>query len=109
MRQAKLITSAYYFLKLHLHHFSKIKIMKKSQNSKNRGLSYYFCLVIEGSESGSGSVPRTNGSGHGSGRPKNIPYRYRTDLGSATLLFYGDSGFSGPDPKTDPIRIRTRK
>ncbi len=29
------------------------------------------------------------------------PKTYRTDLGSATLLFYGDSGFSGPDPKTD--------
>ncbi len=41
---------------------------KKSQNSMNQGFSYYFCLMIEGS----GSVPLTNGSGFGSGRPKNI-------------------------------------
>jgi hypothetical protein len=45
-----------YFLKVHLHHFSKIKVIKKSQNSRNHCFSYYFCL-IEGSESG---------------RPKNI-------------------------------------
>ncbi len=36
-----------------------------SQNSRNQGFSYYFCLIIEGS----GSVPLTNGSG--SRRPKN--------------------------------------
>ena len=51
----------------------------KSQNSRNHGFSYYFCLMIEGSVSragsgsvsraGSGSVPLTNGSG--SRRPKN--------------------------------------
>jgi hypothetical protein len=29
------IFSAYDFLKLHLHHFSKIKIQKESQNSRN--------------------------------------------------------------------------
>ncbi len=32
---------------------------KKSQNSRNQGFSYYFCLMIEGS--GSGSVPLTKG------------------------------------------------
>jgi hypothetical protein len=37
---------------------------KKSQNSRNKGFSNYFCLMIKGS----GSVPLTNGSG--SGRPK---------------------------------------
>jgi hypothetical protein len=60
--------SAYYgtFLKVHLHHFSKIKVIKKSQNRRNQGVFYYFCLMIEGS----GSVPLTNGSG--SRRPKNI-------------------------------------
>ncbi len=57
----KMATKNYYrllinFLKLHLHHFSKIKVMKKSQNSRN---SYYFCYMIKGS----GSVRRTNGSG----------------------------------------------
>jgi hypothetical protein len=34
---------AYYFLKVHLHHFSKIKCHKeKSQNSRNQCFSYYF-------------------------------------------------------------------
>jgi hypothetical protein len=51
-----------------------LKSHKKSQDSRNQGSSYYFCLMIEGS----GSVPRTNGPG--SGRPQNIGY------GSATLL-----------------------
>jgi hypothetical protein len=61
--------SAYYFLKIHLHHFSKIKSHKK-------GFSwYYFCLMIEGS----GSIPGTliNGSGSGPRRPKNILIRIR--------------------------------
>ncbi len=55
-----------YFLKVHLHHFSKMKSQKESQNSKNQGFSYYFCMMIEGS--GSRSIPLTSGSG--SGRPK---------------------------------------
>ncbi len=41
--------SAYYFLKEHLHHFSKTKVKKKSHNSRNQGFYYYFCLMIEGS------------------------------------------------------------
>ncbi len=61
------IFSAYDFLKLHLHHFSKIKIQKESQNSRNQGFSFYFCMIIEGS----GSIPLTSGSGSGSWRPKN--------------------------------------
>ncbi len=67
-----IIISADYFLKLHLHHFSKIKSKKESQNSRNQGFSYYFCTLIEGSGSGagSGSIPLTSGSG--SGRPKNM-------------------------------------
>jgi hypothetical protein len=65
------IFSAYYFLKVHLHHFSKIKSKKKSQNSRNQCFSYYFCMVIEGS----GSIPLTSGSG--SGRPKNMWIRIR--------------------------------
>jgi hypothetical protein len=45
--------SAYYFLKVHLYHFSKIKRQKEVKNSRNQGFfSYYFCLMIEGSESG---------------------------------------------------------
>jgi len=70
------IFSAYYFLKVHLHYFSKIKSQKESQNSRNKGFSYFFCTMIEGSGSGfragsgSGSIPLTSGSG--SGRHKNM-------------------------------------
>jgi hypothetical protein len=48
---------------VHLHHSSKIKVIKKSQNSRNQGFSYryYFCLMMEGS--GDGSVLVINGSG----------------------------------------------
>ncbi len=68
------IFSAYYFLKVHLrvHHFSKIKSQKESQNIRNKGFSYYFCMMIEGS--GSGSIPLTSGSG--SWRPKNMWIRW---------------------------------
>jgi hypothetical protein len=59
-----------YFLKVHLHHFSKIKVINKSQISRNQCFSYYFCLMIEGS--GSGSISLTNGSATGSSRPKII-------------------------------------
>ncbi len=64
------IFSAYYLLKVHLHHFSKIKSQKESQNSTSRGFSYYFCIMMEGSgfRAGSGSIPLTNGSGW----PKNM-------------------------------------
>jgi hypothetical protein len=45
---------AYYFMKVHVHHFhSKIKSQKKPQSSRNQGFSYFFCLAIEGS----GSIP----------------------------------------------------
>ncbi len=50
---------AYYFSKVHLHHSSKIKSRKESQTSRNKGFSYYFCLMLEGS----GSVSRRYGSG----------------------------------------------
>jgi hypothetical protein len=38
------------------------EVKKKSQNSRNQGFSYYFCLMIEGSGVGSGSeyIPLTN-------------------------------------------------
>ncbi len=45
---------------------------KKSQNGRNLGFSYYFCLEGSGSRAGSGSIPLTNGSGSGSRRPKNM-------------------------------------
>ncbi len=53
-------------LKVHLHHFSKIKSQKEVTKQEELMFSYYFCLMIEGS----GSVHLTNGSG--SRRPKNI-------------------------------------
>jgi hypothetical protein len=59
---------ACYFLNVHLHHSSRINSHKKSQNSRNQGCSYYFCLMIEGSA----SVPLTLTYGSGSRRPKNL-------------------------------------
>jgi hypothetical protein len=41
------IFSANYFLKLHLHHFSKIKSQNESIYSRNQGFSYYFWMMIE--------------------------------------------------------------
>jgi hypothetical protein len=66
--------SAYYFFKVHLHHFSKIKSQKESQNSRNQGFSYYFGMMIE--ETGE-SIRQRYGSG--SGRPKNVWIRYPDD------------------------------
>ncbi len=48
--------------------FLKDKVQNKSHNSRNQYLSYYFCLIIEGS----GSIPLTSGSESGSVRPKNM-------------------------------------
>jgi hypothetical protein len=59
-----------------VHHFSKIKSQKESQNRRNRGFSYYFCMMIEGSGAGSGSIPLTSGSGSGSWRPENMWIRW---------------------------------
>ncbi len=56
---------AYYFLKAHLHHSSKIKI--KSQNSRNECFSSILSLLME--ESGPGS--RQINYGCGSKRSKN--------------------------------------
>ncbi len=50
--------------------FFKDKKSKKSQNSRNQGFSYYFCMMIEGS----GSITLTNG--YGSRRPKNMWIRW---------------------------------
>jgi hypothetical protein len=52
------------------------KMEGESQNSRNQGFSYYFCMMIEGSGSGSregsGSIHLTSGSGW----PKNIWIRW---------------------------------
>jgi hypothetical protein len=81
-------------IRLHLHHFSQVKIIKKSQCSRKQGLSYYFCLMTEGSGagSGSGSIPCTTGSGserqkkntYPDPKPQNCILRYR-------YLFYQSS------------------
>jgi hypothetical protein len=44
----------------------RLKVIKNSQNSRNLGFSYYFCLMMKRS----GSEPLTNGSG--SRGPKNL-------------------------------------
>ncbi len=60
------IFSAYYFLKLNSHHFSKIKSQKEYRNKKV-GIKVDRRMMIEGSGSragsGSGSIPLTSGSG----------------------------------------------
>ncbi len=59
--------SACYFLKVHLHQFSKMKSQKESQNSRNQGFSLYFCMMIEGMDPDP-EGPKTygsNGSGFG--------------------------------------------
>ncbi len=68
--------SAYYFLKIHLHRFSKIKSQKEVTKQKELRFFLLFFL-IEGLGSGAGSIPMTNGSGAGSRGPKNIRIRIR--------------------------------
>jgi hypothetical protein len=55
--------NAYYFLKVHffVHHFLKVK-SHSSQNSRNQGFSYYFCLMIDDPDPGS-RRQKNNGSG----------------------------------------------
>ncbi len=87
------IFSACYFLKVHLHYFSKIKIQKESLNSRIQGFSYYFCMIIQGSGSrggsGSGSIPLTSGSESGFGRPKNTWIRIRNTATRSNLFVLG--------------------
>ncbi len=84
--------SASYFLKVYLqylHHVSKIKVTKKSQNSMNQGFSYYFPMMIEGS--GSGYVPLwLMDTDPDPGGPKTYGC-----YGSATLLYSNGSDTYG--------------
>ncbi len=63
------IYSGYYFLKVHLHHFSKIKSQKESQNRRNQGFFLLFLhddrRIRSGLTSGSGSGGSGSGSGSG--------------------------------------------
>ncbi len=52
----------------------------KKVTKRNQGFTYYFCLMLEGSGFGAGSVPRINGSGSGSRRPKNIRIRNTSEF-----------------------------
>jgi hypothetical protein len=63
-------------MKVHLHHFSKIKSPKEVGI---KVFSYYFCLMKEGS----GSTPLTSESG--SGRPKTCESG-GSGFGSGTLV-----------------------
>jgi hypothetical protein len=65
--------SAYYFLKVLLHHFLKVKSRKKKRKSRNHIIKY-----------GSGSIPLTNGSG--SRRPKNTWIQIRNTDSSHSVL-----------------------
>ncbi len=89
------IFSAYYCLKTHFHNFPKIKSQKESQNSRNQGFSYYFCLMTEGS--GSGSIPLTNGSGSGT-----LPKKFNNFFCSCIFFFFNFWSYKDPDW----IRIR---
>jgi hypothetical protein len=69
----------------------------KSQNSRNQGYSYFFCLMMEDyfclmmmEGSGSGSIPLTNGSGAGSRRPKT----YGSGFGSRSATLKNTLSFS---------------
>jgi hypothetical protein len=74
-------------------------------STSNLGISYYFCLMIEGS--GSGSIPLTNGSGSGSRRHKNIRIRIRirirnTAFGCKNIDIYSLAG--GGEQHARPLR-----
>jgi hypothetical protein len=74
--------------------FFKDKRQKESQNSRNQGFFYYFCLMIKGSV----SVPLTNGSG--SMGPKNISATLvsRNYIKAADLMA-GAPGLAAWDPE----------
>jgi hypothetical protein len=60
-------------MKLHLNHFLKIKIHKEVTKQWELRFSLLFLLEKDPEpDFGSGSVPRTNGTGSGCRRPKNI-------------------------------------
>jgi hypothetical protein len=67
-----------------LHHSPKIKSIKKSQNSRYQGFSYYFCLVMEGSGSGSGFVHTHSFSGNLTASSRNLT---ATSLGNLTAFY----------------------
>jgi hypothetical protein len=65
----------YYFLKVHLHMYLKMKSIKEVTKSRNPGFSYFFCLVMEGS---------------GSGRFKNLRIRIHLRIGKKLNIWFGN-------------------
>ncbi len=88
-------------MKVHLHYSSKIKVNKKSRNSRNPGFSYYIFLLDDGKDLV--SDPKIFRSyGIGSGTLDNIPYIFFlyqarfglglvSDLDSLTTNMIGDA------------------
>ncbi len=74
--------------------FSKINSKKETQNSRNQDFS--FCMLKEGSRSGSGSIPLTNGSG--SRRPRNLWIRIRIRNTDNNITFLGRERSLGRRP-----------
>jgi hypothetical protein len=75
LKKVKEIWNFFGLLLLSVGTFASFFKEKKSQNRRNKGFSYYFCLKMEesGSVAGSGSIPLTNGSGW----PNNLRIRIR--------------------------------
>ncbi len=70
----KIFFIAYYFLKVHLHHSSKVKKLQRSHKRvKIKVFLTSFAWWCK--DPGAGSVPLTNG--FGSGRPNNLQIRIR--------------------------------
>jgi hypothetical protein len=55
---------------------SKVRSQKEVAKQLESRFFLLFCLVIEGSRSGSGSIILTDGSGSGSRRPNNMWIRW---------------------------------
>jgi hypothetical protein len=87
----------------HTSSFKDKKVIKKSQNNRNQGFSYYFCLMMEGSEAG--SVPLTN-------RSVFAGFRIRIDLMRIRIRIQNfsncGSGFriTDPDPGFDDLKLK---
>ncbi len=89
-KKTTVIKKKKFFLLLSFWRYIYIIFQKKSQNNRNQGFSYYFCLTIEGS----GSIPLTNGSG--SGRAKNMWIRW------IRLWIQNREAQKHVDPDSDP-------
>jgi hypothetical protein len=88
--------SAYYFLKVHFHHFSKIKNSKRSHRIV--GIKVFLTIFAWWWKSGSASIPLTNGSGSGSRRPKNIRIRILIRIRNTGKNHAAHTGFPSAGP-----------